>query len=78
MAWVEAELFERGVHRCVSCCQCWTVRKGLGVEGRGEVEIYVHIVPVRFKPSTTTFIGMVRTEGRVSTRRGFCWGDMLA
>ena len=28
-------------------------------------------MPVRFKPSTTTFIGRVRTDGSVSTRRGF-------
>lgn len=42
---------------------------------------YVHIVPVRFRPNTITFMGMVRTEGRVSTRRGFCGfclRDMLA
>lgn len=28
------------------------------------------MVPVRFNPSTMTFIGKVLTEGRVSTRRG--------
>lgn len=28
------------------------------------------MVPVRFNPNTMTFIGMYRTEGRVSTRRG--------
>ena len=31
----------------------------------------VHIVPVRFRPRTITFIGRVRTDGSVSTRRGF-------
>ena len=28
------------------------------------------MVPVRFNPNTMTFIGIDRTEGRVSTRRG--------
>lgn len=32
-------------------------------------------MPVRFSPSTMTFIGRVRTDGRVSTRRGF--GDAM-
>ena len=28
------------------------------------------MVPVRFRPRTITFMGRVRVEGRVSTRRG--------
>ena len=35
----------------------------------------IHIVPVRLRPSTITFIGRVRTDGSVSTRRGF--GDAM-
>ena len=35
----------------------------------------IHIVPVRFRPSTITFMGRVRTDGSVSTRRGF--GDVM-
>lgn len=78
VAGVEAKLFERGEHCWVRCCQQWTdYTKGKGerMPWRG---IYVHIVPVRFRPRTMTFMGMVRVEGRVSTRRVFCWGDMLA
>ena len=40
--------------------------------GKGERESGdAHIVPVRFRPSTITFMGRVRTDGSVSTRRGF-------
>ena len=57
--------------------QWWAI---LGLRGGEEQGIWVcendiHIVPVRFKPSTSTFIGRVRTEGSVSTRRGF--GDAM-
>lgn len=48
-------------------------------EERGKGRKNIHIVPVRFKPKTITFIGRVRTEGSVSTRRPFCgWDSMLA
>lgn len=36
----------------------------------GDLRQDIHIVPVRFKPKTMTFIGRVRIEGNVSTRRG--------
>lgn len=50
-----------------------------GEEKGKEEKKNIHIVPVRFKPKTITFIGRVRTEGSVSTRRLFCgWDSMLA
>ena len=54
------------------------VRRGQPKERKGGFSGDVHIVPERFKPSTRTFMGMVRMDGwmgGLSTRGGLGrWG----